>query len=361
MLKKIFKFINGFWIKIMLKLSDQIDLTEMISEALSRYGDNYIHFKLRPKHANYFIPSKIKTTTTKGEFAIVLQGLIETRDNYTIETIKLYNMLFPNAIIIVSTWDYEDKELLNKIESLNCNVVLSKNIPICGMDNVNYQLCTSLAGVRKAKELGAVYVLKSRADLRFYKEFSLEYLKSILEQFPVEENAFNLKGRIITQAGNWGQMFLPLWLQDFWYFGYTDDLINLFDISYDEKNIHRNIDVYKKNGLHLDGEILTEWPAPEINITKRFIAKYRDPNMSLREWWNFMINYCFIVDQEDVNSYWMKYTNHNLSDFYVEYDGQHNFKDAYRHISAVDFLNILNGKIVFEDWMENEKKEYIIF
>lgn len=151
-----------------------------------------------------------------------------------------------------------------------------------------------------------------------------------------------------------------VWLQDFLYFGYTDDLINLFDIPYDDRNIH----CYRKDNFDtkrvLTGETLAKWPASEINITKRFIQKYHNSDLSLKDWWNFLGEYCYIVDSEDLLTLWNKYGLNDLGQFYCEYDGKHNYRDPFRHISSSDFINIMNHKYIYEEWMENEKANYTI-
>ena len=150
-----------------------------------------------------------------------------------------------------------------------------------------------------------------------------------------------------------------MWLQDYLYFGYTDDLINLFDIPYDDRNIH----CYRKEYFEkkkLTGEILAEWPVPEINITKRFIQKYHNSDLSLKDWWNFLGEYCYIVDSEDLLTLWNKYGLNDLGQFYCEYDGKHNYRDPFRHIGSSDFINIMTHKYIYEEWMENEKANYTI-
>lgn len=44
-------------------------------------------------------------------------------------------------------------------------------------------------------------MLKNRSDLRIYKEFSFEYLKSLLGAYPVLGTKVPLKGRIVTFVG----------------------------------------------------------------------------------------------------------------------------------------------------------------
>jgi hypothetical protein len=326
-----------------------------------RYSENYCNFKLHPKKADYFIQSNIKTVTKPGEFAIVLQGIIETRDNFTIETVKLYKKIFPGAIIIISTWDYTANDLIDEFKILGCEIVLSKDFKPCGIGNVNYQICTSLAGIKRAKELGALYTLKNRSDLRIYREFAFEYLKSLLTIFPIEkDNPFQLKGRIISPAGNPGQLFMPLWLQDFYYFGYTEDMHNFFDIPYDSRQIHSALKYLREEYGKFDGENMCNIPVPEIYLTKSFIEKYMQAEINVKNYWN-LIRKCFImVDHEALNAYWLKYEFYNLSAYYCEFDGNHNYIDPYKQLSSVDFFNLYNDQYQYEEWMEGMRKKNII-
>ena len=144
--------------------------------------------------------------------------------------------------------------LLQKFREEGCEIVLCKTFKPCGFGNVNYQVYTSLQGARRAKELGAKYVLKNRSDLRIYKEFSFEYLKSLLGAYPVLGTKVPLKGRIVTFVGATGQLFLPYWLQDFLYFGYMDDIINLFDIKQNERDIANAPAYFKREYKYCTGE-----------------------------------------------------------------------------------------------------------
>jgi hypothetical protein len=335
-------------------------LTTLFSE-YQKYSSNYCDFKLYPKTSSGYLKSSIQTSTKEGEFAIVLQGLIETRDNFTYETVKFYQKMFPKAIIIISTWNYTDPKLIKQFEDLGCEIVLSKDFKPCGYGNVNYQICTSLAGAKRAKYLGAKYVLKNRSDLRIYRDSALEYLKGLLVAFPVDKNnRYNLKGRIISLAGNWGQMFMPYWLQDFIYFGYTDDIINLFNIPYESRNIHSSLKQLKAKYSVVTGECLAKEVCAEMYITKSFLNKYEDDDFSIKYMWDKVKDIFIIVDQEALGTLWNKYGLQNLSNYYCEYDGKHNYPDAMRHLTFEDFLNIYNGYYIYEPWMENKRKEYII-
>ena len=337
-------------------------LQNQVCSYIRNSTNNYCTFKLRPKNADQLVESEIKSRTDYSKFAIVLQGLIETKDDFTYQSVLYYKKLYPGAIIIISKWDYTDEHLVDRFKVLGCEIVLSKDITPCGTGNVNYQICTTLAGIRKAKELGAVYVLKNRSDLRLYKEGALVFMKGLLDNYPVRsDNKYGLKGRIITQGGNPGQMFIPYWLQDFIYFGYTDDLLNLFDIQYSEQAIHSTPKYLKEKYDVVTGDTLREEQTPEIYITRTFLEKYEELPYSVEHFWRLIKDIFLFVDSDTIGSFWGKYNIYNMGWFQCEYDGKTNFPDAKKHIGFVDFVNIYNDEYKYEPWMETKSKDYIVF
>ncbi|EGP5048092.1 hypothetical protein E4K24_000345 [Enterococcus faecium] len=106
------------------------------------------------------------------------------KDDFTYETVKLYKKIFSTEEIIISTWDNLEKEDVAKFKSIGCHVVLSAYPNSSGRGNVNYQ--TSYAGIRKAKELGCKYVIKSRTDQRITKTNIVDYMRNLIEKFKPE-------------------------------------------------------------------------------------------------------------------------------------------------------------------------------
>lgn len=346
-------------------------LLQAIFNEYEMKSDEYISYKVHYKKADFFVPSDIETKTENGELAIVIQGPIEMKDDFTIETIKLYKKLFSGAIIICSTWNDTPEDVLKKIKELDCYLIVSEFFEENGFSNINYQIKTTYEGVKKAKELGAKYVLKNRADIRVYKEFSFEYLKNLLELFPIKidvNSPFNLKGRIITVQGSAGQMFMPYWLQDFIYFGYTEDVLNFFDIPYDHRVIKDRIKFQvEKFGSCPNGEDISKIPAPEIYLTKAFLEKYQTINYSVESSWDIIKRFFLIIDFEDLNLFWVKYQKqrnlsrlyrepglHNLEDFYDYKVGDS--MDPYKNITFVDFVNLYMDTYKYDRPMEMIKK-----
>lgn len=359
---RLFAKVTSSLIRLLLLYDDYgKTLTHTIAKTISNYSKNYCHFKLRPKKASSFKSTRIKTTTPKGQLAIIIQGLPEYRDDFTLETVRLYKAIFPGAHIIISTWDTVDDEILSEYIKEECHIVISKSFNECGFGNVNYQICTTFNGLLKAKELGATFSLKCRSDLRIYKEFAFEYLKSLLELIPIDDHQLGTNGRIITLSAGQGQMFYPNWLQDYLYFGYTDDLIDLFDIPYSNRHIHSSGNYLKKEYHPCTAEDMCREEVPEVYITKRFLEKHIQVKDSVEAWWQLLGRYFIILGDDDLNSFWNKYDHFSLNIRNCEYDNCCSFEDKKRNISFTTFLAIKDGRIKYERWMENCRRNLVLF
>ncbi len=366
-MKRFLFSIAKFFLKIALWPFLKKDMTgsllqNMVCKYIQENTSNFCTYKLRPKNADAVVSSDIKSKSDYSEFAIVLQGLIETNNDFTYQNVLYYQKMYPDVHIIISTWDYTDEKLIERFKSIGCEIVLSKDVPVCGTGNVNYQICTSLAGIRRAKELGATYVLKNRSDLRLYRDGALNFMKGLIANYPVKtDNKYGLKGRIITQGGNPGQMFIPYWLQDFMYFGYTDDLLNLFEIKFSEQAIHSTPKYLREKYDVVTGDTLREEQTPEIYIIKSFLEKYEDLPYSVSHFWQLVREIFLFVDPDTIGSFWGKYDIYNMGWFQCEYDGKNTYPDAKKHIGFVDFVNIYNGEYEYAPWMETKSKDYIVF
>ena len=86
--------------------------------------------------------------------AIIMQGPLVREDDFTLETVKIYEKLFPGTVIIVSTWEDSAEEYVKKLSELsNCIVLLNEPPKFSGILNLNMQVVSTLAGIKKAKEL----------------------------------------------------------------------------------------------------------------------------------------------------------------------------------------------------------------
>ena len=60
-----------------------------------------------------------QTTSKESDCAIIIQGPVITKNKFTLETVKLYLKLHPNAYIILSTWDDTSKEVIELFNKLS--------------------------------------------------------------------------------------------------------------------------------------------------------------------------------------------------------------------------------------------------
>lgn len=362
-MKKILKqILNSYW-KIQLLLlkiinKDGYRILNSFCYAFHHTYPNVCTYRLNPLRTKNYVDTKMCSTTFEGELAIVLQGIVATQDDCTLETVRLYKKIFPKAIIILSTWDFTPNELLQQFREEGCEIVLCQSFEPCGFGNVNYQIYTSLQGAKRGKELGAKYILKNRSDMRIYKEFSFEYLKSLLDAYPVLGTKIPLKGRIVTLKGATGQLFLPYWLQDFLYFGYTEDIINLFDIKLNERNVANAPAYFKREYKYCAGEDMCREVVPEIYITKMFLSKYIDIDDSVKGFWDCIRKYFITVDWDALSVVWFKYATYNHN--YNERNGIVRWNESGRVISHAVCLSIINGYMKYEDWMEKERFHLVL-
>lgn len=251
----------------------------------------------RPKYA-YEIGRFSKIRLAK-KTAIILQGPIKYEDDFTLETVKLYQKLYSDCEIIVSTWK-EEEEKRQALEMAGANVVLSEKPEHSGLGNTAMQETTALAGIEKALELGCEYICKSRTDQRFYKPDLFANLNRLLDQFPLKLDT-KAKGRIVAismmtfsdRLYNVGDMFI---------YGYAEDVKRYFNCSLDTRD---NGGITCSDALDFSktrfGEI---WFASHYIENLGFELKW-----TLEDSDKYRNELFIIVDTQMLDLYWPKYTN----------------------------------------------------
>lgn len=274
--------------------------------------NEYWAYVTRPGRQEEFMQASLSVADIK--VGIVLQGAILKKDNFTLETVKLYRRIMPHAVIVVSTWKNEDNYVINEFEKSGIEVVRTEEPLDNGIQNINMQVVSAREGIRRARELGCEYVMKTRTDQRFYKADLDSYCLSLIEAFPIG-SAFDdckMKKRIIVMQGAVGiNIFQPFYISDFMYFGVTDDVYKIFSYplepeSYNEKNLKEYLQKIKK-GLNT-GEYLRK-VAPEVKLLENYVRTNidRDFDYTVQYFWK-IIKECFItVSNEEIGFFWPKY------------------------------------------------------
>lgn len=258
---------------------------------------NFYSVHYRPVYSDkvdYFID-----LSYKKKCAIILQGPIVYKDNFTFETIKLYKKLYPDCLIILSTWESE-KELWNKYDC-DIEVLFNKRPNNPGHGSLNLQRESSMNALLKVFDQGYEYVLKTRTDQRLYGENNLSYLICMLNSYPIKKSV-SAKGRIISISNGCfkGRLYN---VSDMVIFGFTSDVLNYFSYPIDKR-----CDPEIVQGADLE-EYSKKRPG-EIYISTSYLERIGH----ILKWTEQDSLKCFrdyflIVDSESLDWYWPKYSN----------------------------------------------------
>jgi hypothetical protein len=119
----------------------------------SLLGSKYfISYLLKPKKLSDLHWDKSQFVSYE-DVAIVVQGQLLEVNNFTIETLKIYSHYFSNSKIIFSTWDDLSDKDTEIISNLGVLIVKNKRPLYSGFSNINYQIVSTINGIRLAKEL----------------------------------------------------------------------------------------------------------------------------------------------------------------------------------------------------------------
>ena len=292
--------------------------------------NNYLTYHLRPKLSQDF--DLESTCEISEKFAVIIQGPIKENSDFLKHTLKIYKKIFKNSLIIVSTWEDENKELIEELHDENIHIILSDDKEIKkSRSNVNKQIISTNVALNFAKTQNVKYCLKTRTDQRIYNNNLETFLISLLKTFPVKENKL-IKSRILVPPMGTFKFFL-YHLTDLMMFGETQDLINYWDKeSYDLG--------LKKMGLNEKKFFINDTPlCPETFLCSRFIGKIEDNVVwDLENWWRCLRDYFCIIDNSSLDSLWFKY------EWEVEYRYLKTYSDKIsRTVDFHEWLSLYNN------------------
>ena len=139
---------------------------------------------IRPiKFKDKIFTNKFKNSL--DDFAIIIQGPLDLKHNFTFETLKYYKLNY-DCKIILSTWEGENNKILNEIKKLDIEVLINKKPNTSGWGNINYQTLSTYNAIKHAKLLGKKYVAKTRTDTRIYSIDSLFYCSHLLRSYELK-------------------------------------------------------------------------------------------------------------------------------------------------------------------------------
>ena len=277
--------------------------------------------------------------------AIVMQGPIEYKYNFTLETLYRYRAIYRDAVLILSTWKGEvTDEFRWRAESIGV-ILLETIMPEDnGAFNVKLQLLSSFTGISLASEFEEIkYVLKTRTDQRIFLPDFLTYMKNLLRMYKAQ--AEELTERVIFLGGYQSSCTCPFEICDFLAFGAVEDVKKIYESSGNSDRLCKDgaanpyylstrarvllerahADNFQEIQTMSEGERkdisreLMSFLCPETYIAityyERVFAKraLTDEDDIHIHYWDFLKRCVIIVDQEQLQFYWFKYEHRYLN------------------------------------------------
>ncbi len=231
------KIIIGFFLKIFLLLNSKYKI-KLLNKIIRIFNNHDKNFFFSYNYRKKFF--KVSRNKVKNKIAIVIQGPIVRRNNFTLNSINLY-LKNCNSNIILSTWENEllDSEI-KILRKIGVSVLINKLPKIRGPSNLNYQILSTLNAIKIAKLKKNSFIIKTRTDFRIYLEkFDIKIL-SLFKNYKkknkflkVGSTNFTLKNRLFS-------------LSEILMFGKTNNLFNYFSKLYTDQEYSNFYSFLKK-------------------------------------------------------------------------------------------------------------------
>lgn len=352
---RLIEFCFSCFFRLFLKKSQNIEkLLNRICDNLEG-NDHYLFYRLKPKEINT-IPT-INSICELEDLAILLQGPVGDGCQ-VIKYINFYKSTYPKAHIIVSTWKDEESDTIRRIKNSDVIVVLNDKPEYSGILNVNYQIVSTLAGIKKAEEIGARVIAKTRTDQCICKRNVFNSLDSILDSFPVKPDDKLINRRIVVMPTYYGNMFTPYFMSDFFYYGDVADLKMMFEIDLD---CRKPFSMGESDSRRRYAEL--EYP-PEIFIMKHFLADklgFKCDN-TIRDYWDSLRKYYVCIDRNMLDLLTPKYNYRHMdhvcnSEYFLD---DSIIQKKTLHFGFLEWMNLYSGKMKYKECYESEADNNMI-
>jgi hypothetical protein len=139
-------------------------------------------YKIKRLSLGYRNISRVSNNHEKfASVGIVLQGPIIS--SATLRICKRYKSLYPDATIVLSTWNNQKTSEIDQIRQLGVHIIQNIIPDNPGPANVNLQIISTLAGIKFCSQKGMTFVLKNRSDGWLSSDYFLEYLFFLFTTF----------------------------------------------------------------------------------------------------------------------------------------------------------------------------------
>lgn len=302
-----------FFFKVLRIFTSNDALLDKISKQLIKDGFLRVNYALSSTpHLPSLVDQKY-SIVDYSDLSILIQGPISDLTE-VLRTINLYQSNFKNAQILLSTWTSGlqkiDTELIDFILSKSLypdhiHVLLREKPTNSGIANVNFQICSTQAGLSHARELGRKWVLKCRTDQVLTSHNSVQYLRELTSRFGLNENGAE---RIVCLSKN-SFFFRPYSISDMVQYGSLLTLTRFWDIPMDPR--------LPSDPVAHSSNSAVEWSRnrlAEVYLTASYFegcGKILD--FSLKQHFELLREYFVIGDAEICGVVWPKYTSNSLN------------------------------------------------
>ncbi|CAN2170154.1 WavE lipopolysaccharide synthesis [Candidatus Nanopelagicaceae bacterium] len=183
-------------------------------------------------------PEKWFGNSDSSEIGIVIQGPVENSAQLenVYESVALYNKIFPQSLIVISTW--ENSMRVNHNSGLNFIGVVQPDPGKSWPTNLVRQVSSTRLALMELKLRGIKYAVKTRSDQRMCAPEILSILRARINESGCESKLF------VSSYGT--GKYRPYSFTDQWQFGLTDRLLKFWDTE--------NLDGISKTPPPLDEE-----------------------------------------------------------------------------------------------------------
>lgn len=249
-------------------------------------GRGFLTWHRRPTYTSSIpiTPSNISNT------GIVIQGPIRKKNDFTLETARLYRRIYPNAPIVVSTWAGSGYRKLHKFSEIGVKLIELEDAGFVSPGNLARQRATTLAGIEALRSKNLQFLLKTRSDQRIYNSDFLKVLNWYASEFPLAAPQGGLKAdaRLLFVSMN-SFRNRPLSASDFLTYGTVSDSEKYWETgAFDSKD---NL-------------------IPEQKLLLGYLHKLglQSQEVSLRSWYIALSSVIGIVDATHLDLFWPKYS-----------------------------------------------------
>jgi len=274
---------------------------ESVAESLLEHElrcPDYLTYVARPKWVEH-VETVSDLSPDGGEgTAIVMSGPMVYENHFTRDTLRLYRRHYPKALIILSTWDDEDREYLDDLRDDQVQVVTRPKPLNRGINNSEEGRIPFHAGLCEAKKRQINYVFRTGTAQRIHAPNILSFLHGLLETFPLKCDDKQKKRIIASSHGT--QKYLPFCISAMFMYGNIDDLLAYWD---DVPDTRAPLPPPTDNveTCRMRAQTLTA-----CYFATRYLKKIGvqiDAN-SIQDHWRILAERFCLLDREMLDSYW---------------------------------------------------------